>query len=116
MPRGACQSTRPLTPHQKCFTTLPLPFATIGASRFCTRREGWPMLLEQNERDAHLIGVVAAEEYARRHDMTTAQTVDLFSREGVFDRLRSQYDVLHTLDLGEGAQFAADYLESARHG
>lgn len=73
------------------------------------------MPIPQNERDAHLISVVAAEEYARWHNMTTAQVVDLFSRENIFDLLRSQYDVLHTLDLSEGAQFAADYLESAHH-
>ncbi len=77
--------------------------------------EETPVLTPQNEREAHLISVVATEEYARRHNMTTAQAVDLFICENVFEQLQLQYDVLHTLDLSEGAQFVADYLESACH-
>ncbi len=69
------------------------------------------MNLLQDEKDLDLIVVATVEEYGRRHHMTTEQVAALFSRSGLFDLLRSQYDVLHTLDLNEGADFIEQYLE-----
>lgn len=74
------------------------------------------MALFQNERDSDLIVVAVAEEYGRRHQMAMADVTALFAREKIFDVLRSQYDVLHTLDLDEGANFVDQYLGGNANG
>lgn len=74
------------------------------------------MALSQNEKDSDLIVVAVAEEYGRRHQMAMSDVTALFAREGLFDLLRSQYDVLHTLDLDEGADFIDQYLEGSARG
>lgn len=69
------------------------------------------MSLSQDEKDCNLIVVAVTEEFGRRHDMSTTDVLDLFSKHDLFNLLRSQYEVLHTLDLDEGADFLDEYLE-----
>ncbi|MCD8049735.1 MAG: DUF3791 domain-containing protein [Clostridia bacterium] len=66
----------------------------------------------QKEKDSDLIVVAAAEEYAERNNMPVGDVLKLFAEKGIFALLRSQYDVLHTLDLGEGAEYVEAYLKS----
>ncbi len=65
----------------------------------------------QEEREANLIVVAAVEEYSLRHHMPVKEVVSLFKRHGITVLLRSQYEVLHMMDLGEGANFAESVLE-----
>lgn len=70
------------------------------------------MSLSQDEHDANTIIVATVEEYAHKHDMSTSAVIALFREGDMFSLLRSQYEVLHTLDLSEGAAFAEDVLRS----
>lgn len=65
----------------------------------------------QDERDANLIVVATVEEYGRRHQMSTKDVIKLFNDHHLVELIRSQYDVLHMLDLGEGASFVEDVLK-----
>ena len=66
----------------------------------------------QDERDADLIVVASVEEFGARHGMPASDVASLFLEHGVTRLLRIHYDVLHTQDLGEGATFAEDVLDS----
>ena len=79
---------------------------------FGVSENGGIMTSFNEEESANLIVVGTVEEYARRHGKATSEVVDLFETKGLLDMLRSQYDVLHTMDLGEGADFVEDYLAS----
>jgi len=65
----------------------------------------------QKERDLNLIVVATAEEYGLRHHMPVKEVLCLFERYGITDLLRSQYEVLHMMDLSEGADFAESVLQ-----
>ncbi len=68
---------------------------------------------EQDKKDCDLLTVAAVEEYARRHGMETAQVLTLFQQHEIISAIRSQYGVLHMLDLDEAADFAEDMLRQA---
>jgi hypothetical protein len=70
----------------------------------------------QDAEDADLIVVAALEEYSRRHGLDTHEAYALFQDAGVFASIRSGYDVLHTLDLDEAADYADDCLEASQRG
>lgn len=65
----------------------------------------------QEERDTNLIVVAAVEEYGLRHKMQVKEVLSLFQRYNIGALLRSQYEVLHMMDLSEGADFAEDVLK-----
>lgn len=65
----------------------------------------------QEERDTNLIVVAAVEEYGLRHKMQVKEVLSLFQRHNIGALLRSQYEVLHMMDLSEGADFAEDVLQ-----
>lgn len=67
----------------------------------------------QEEREANLIVVAAVEEYGGRHHMSVKEVLSLFERYNIVDLLRSQHEVLHMMDLGEGANFAESVLQGA---
>lgn len=67
----------------------------------------------QEEREANLIVVAAVEEYGLRHKMSVKEVLSLFEKYNIADLLRSQYEVLHMMDLGEGADFAESLLQGA---
>ncbi len=64
----------------------------------------------REERDANLIVVAAAEEYGMCHQMPVKNVLALFEKHKVSQMLRSQYEVLHTMDLAESAYAAEAYL------
>lgn len=72
-------------------------------------------MLTQDEKDLDLMVVATVEEYGRRHGLDTDQVVALFRERGIFEQLRAQYDVLHMLDLDEGADFVDQYLAVSPH-
>ena len=67
-------------------------------------------MLIQDTHDSNLLVVAAVEEYARRHEISTKETIDIFREHNIFFAIRSQYEVLHMLDLDEAASFADDLL------
>ncbi len=67
----------------------------------------------QKERDSNLIVVATVEEYSSRHHMSVKEVLSLFEQYDITDLLRSQYEVLHMMDLGEGANFAESVLQGA---
>ena len=62
--------------------------------------------LEQNGR----INYNLVEEYALKHNMDVSDVLRLFSKYNVLKILRSQYDVLHMMDLGESLDFVENFL------
>ena len=66
---------------------------------------------KQEERDANLIVVATVEEYGLRHHMPVKEVLSLFERNNIVALLRSQYEVLHMMDLSEGANFAESVLQ-----
>ncbi|MCI9196919.1 MAG: DUF3791 domain-containing protein [Lachnospiraceae bacterium] len=64
----------------------------------------------QRERDADLIVVAAVEEYGLRHRMPVKDVLSLFKKNDIMDLIRSQYEVLHMMDLSEGADLAESVL------
>jgi len=70
----------------------------------------WRAVLSQKERDANLLVVAAVQGYSLKHNVSAAKTAELFSRKGLFDIIRSSYEVLHTQSLEESASFAEDVL------
>ena len=66
---------------------------------------------EQDIRDCNMLIVAAVEEYARKHNMKTENVICLFNEYNIMPTIRSQYSVLHMLDLDEAAAFAEDMLK-----
>ena len=62
---------------------------------------------ELRRQEENLIVVSTVEEYAFKHNMQVSQVLRLFSIHHIQQMLRSQYEVLHMLDLSE----ALDYVE-----
>ena len=67
----------------------------------------------QDERDANLIVVATVQGFALEHEMEPSAVLQLFDKHGIIELVRSQYDVLHTQDIFEGAAFANDVLTRA---
>lgn len=64
----------------------------------------------KREKESDLIVIASAEEFAYKHEMKVNEVLHLFQEKGIFELLRSQYEVFHTLDLSEGAEFVESYL------
>jgi hypothetical protein len=67
--------------------------------------------MTQTERDQNLMVVVAAEEYAARHNLKTSEAFRLFDSHHINTLIRSQYGALHTQALEESGYFAEDLLK-----
>ena len=61
----------------------------------------------------NLIVVTTVEEYGLRHHMEAKDVLSLFKQHHIIELLRSQYEVLHMMDLGEGADFVESVLQEA---
>jgi len=61
--------------------------------------------------DENLLVVVAVEEYARRHKITSHETLGIFLKFGITESIRQCYDTLHTQDIYECVSFAEDILK-----
>ena len=66
---------------------------------------------DQDIKDCNLIVVAAVEKYAQKHNMKTENVLQLFDKHNIIPVIRSQYAVLHMLDLEEAALFAEDMLK-----
>lgn len=64
----------------------------------------------QKERDMNLIIVATVEEYGLRHQMPVKDVLSLFEKYNMLSLLRTQYEVLHMMDLSEGVNFAEEVL------
>lgn len=64
----------------------------------------------QEYHDSNFLIVAAVEEYAFRHHMKTEDVIYKFKRHNIFSAIRSQYKVVHMLDLGEASLFVEDML------
>lgn len=67
--------------------------------------------MSRQEREENLIVVAAVEEYGLRKHMSVKDVLSLFERYNIVELLRSQYEVLHMMDLSEGADFAESVLQ-----
>lgn len=65
---------------------------------------------EIRRQEENLIIVSTVEEYALKHNMDVSDVLRLFSKYNVLRILRSQYDVLHMMDLGESLDFVENFL------
>ena len=60
--------------------------------------------MSRQEREENLMIVAAAEEYGLRYHMPVKDVLSIFQQHHIAELLRSQYEVLHTMDLSEGAE------------
>jgi len=67
-------------------------------------------VFSQKERDANLLVVVAVEGYSMKHGIPASEVAQLFCKHGLFDAIRSNFEILHTQSLEESAAFADDIL------
>ena len=65
---------------------------------------------EIRRQEENLIIVSTVEEYALKHNMDVSDVPRLFSKYNVQKILRSQYDVLHMMDLSESLDFVENFL------
>lgn len=61
--------------------------------------------------DMNFMIVSTIEEFGYRHQISTAVVFELFKKNHLFDMIRSQYDVLHTLPLSESTDMAESLLK-----
>lgn len=66
---------------------------------------------EQDKKDCNLIIVSVVENYADKHNMSSKDVLLLFRKHNLLETIRSQYSVLHMLDLDEAEEFAEELLE-----
>ena len=69
--------------------------------------------MSREEQEQNLIVVSAVEGYSQIHHIPVQETLALFIKNKVPDILRSQYEVLHMLDLDESVQYAEAILRRA---
>ncbi len=63
--------------------------------------------------DENLMIVSTAEEYAFLHDMKMPDVLRLFKKSNIVSTLRSQYDVLHMLDIRDSVSMVEKILGRA---
>jgi hypothetical protein len=67
--------------------------------------------MTNTQRDENLLVVFAVEEYARRHEVSAHETLEMFLKFGVTESIRQCYETLHTQEIYECASFAEDILK-----
>ena len=67
-------------------------------------------MAESRVQEEDLIIVATVEEYAFKHNMAVPDVLHLFCKHKILQLLRSQYEVLHMLDLSESLDFVETYL------
>jgi hypothetical protein len=68
----------------------------------------------QRHRDENLMIVTAVEQYAHKHNISTAASYALFQEYGINMLIRQHYNALHTQPLDESFYFAEDILQTKR--
>ena len=66
------------------------------------------------QHDENLLVVVAVEEYAKRHRISSHDALCLFLKFGITEAIRRCYATLHTQDLYECVSFAEDILKRSK--
>lgn len=66
--------------------------------------------MDQNEKNKNLLVVTAIEGFAEKHHLSEEEVYEKFSRYGIIDLVRAEYDALHTQPLEETAQFVEDVM------
>ena len=66
---------------------------------------------EQDIKDCNFLVIAAVEGYAQKHGLMVADVIKLFTQHDIISAIRSQYSVLHMLDLDEAEGFAEDLLK-----
>ncbi len=67
--------------------------------------------MTDTQHDENILVVFAVEEYARRHRISSHETLSLFIKFGITESIRQCYDTLHTQDIYECVSFAEDILK-----
>jgi len=70
----------------------------------------------QQHRDENLMLVVAVEQYAKKYNMTTAESFALFRQHNINKFIRLHYKALHTQPLDESFYFADDIIKRKQNG
>lgn len=65
------------------------------------------------EDDEKLIYVSTVEEYAFRHGLPVCDVLRLFKRNSIEKLLKSQYEVLHMLDISDSVSMVESILRRA---
>ena len=68
---------------------------------------------EQDIKDCNFLVIAAVEGYAQKHGLMVADVIKLFTQHDIISAIRSQYPVLHMLDLDEAEGFAEALLKRA---
>ena len=68
---------------------------------------------EQDIKDCNFLVIAAVKGYAQKHGLMVADVIKLFNQHDIISAIRSQYSVLHMLDLDEAEGFAEDLLKRA---
>ena len=68
---------------------------------------------EQDIKGCNFLVIAAVEGYAQKHGLMVADVIKLFNQHDIISAIRSQYSVLHMLDLDEAEGFAEDLLKRA---
>ena len=66
--------------------------------------------MDQTEKDKNLLVVTAVEGFAERHHLSEEEVYEKFSRYGIIDLVRAEFDTLHTQPLEETVQFVEDVM------
>ncbi len=66
--------------------------------------------MDQTEKDKNLLVVAAVEGFAENHHLPEDEVYERFSRHGVIDLVRAEYDALHTQSLEETVRFVEDVM------
>ena len=60
--------------------------------------------------DVEILSVQALEQYARKHNLSTAEAAKLFYKHQVFEKIQIQHEYLHQLDLEETLNYVEDII------
>ena len=60
--------------------------------------------------DVEILSIQALEQYARQHNLSTAEAVKLFYKHQVFEKILIQHEYLHQLDLEETLNYVEEII------
>lgn len=66
--------------------------------------------MNQTEKDKNLLVVTAVGGFAEKHHLSEEEVYKKFSRHGIIDLVRKEYDALHTQPLEETVRFVEDVM------
>lgn len=66
--------------------------------------------MDQTEKDKNLLVVTAVEGFAEKHHLSEDEVYKRFSKHGIIDLVRAEYDALHTQPLEETVRFVEDVM------